>query len=413
MLGDARVAGRMADRLMELGVYVTAFSFPVVPRDQARIRTQMSAALTADDVDTAVAAFVQAAADVGARRHLGMRALIKARPGPGLELADVPEPTAGPGDVVIEVKRAAICGTDLHIYEWDDWAASTITTPVTIGHEFMGIAVEVGDQVKGVEVGDRIAGEGHITCGVCRNCRAGKGHLCRSTIGVGIHRDGGFADRVALPASNAYNVPDDIDDTAAAILDPLGNAVHTALSFDLVGEDVLITGAGPIGQMAAAVAQMAGARHVVVTDVSENRLEIARRMGATAAIGPGEASIRSTMADLGMVEGFDVALEMSGHPGALDDIVATINHGGEIALLGLYGQRPDIDLNQAIFKGLTIKGIYGREMFETWYKATGFLASGLDISPVISHTYPLEAFDEAFESLRSGSASKILFDLER
>lgn len=340
-----------------------------------------------------------------------MRALVKAERKPGLVLADVPEPVAGPTDVVVEVRRAAICGTDLHIYDWDDWAESTLSPPVTIGHEFVGVAVEVGDQVTGIREGDRIAGEGHITCGTCRNCRAGAAHLCRATIGVGIHRDGGFADRVVLPAGNAYLVPDEIGDDAAAILDPLGNAVHTALSFDLVGEDVLITGAGPIGQMAAAVAYRAGARHVVVTDVSDHRLEIARRMGATAAIHPGEESIRDTMSTLGMSEGFDVALEMSGHPSALDDIVATIIHGGKIALLGLYGQRPDIDLNQAILKGLTIRGIYGRELFETWYKATGMLRSGLDISPVITHTYPLEAFEEAFDQLRTGSASKILFDL--
>ncbi|HBM55022.1 MAG TPA: L-threonine 3-dehydrogenase [Acidimicrobiaceae bacterium] len=341
-----------------------------------------------------------------------MRALVKPRPGPGLELVDRPKPIVGPNDVAIAVKRAAICGTDLHIFDWDDWAASEVVTPVTVGHEFFGVVDAVGDQVKSVAVGERVAGEGHVTCGTCRNCRAGRQHLCRNTIGVGIHRNGGFADLVAIPVSNVYRVPDEIQDNAAAVLDPLGNAVHTTLSFDLVGEDVLITGAGPIGQMAAGVARVAGARHVVVTDTVEERRTIALRMGASRAVEPGTESLQAAMSELGMREGFDVGLEMSGHPAALDDMVSVINHGGRIALLGLYGRRPDVDMNTLIFKGLTVKGIYGREMFETWYKATGLLTSGLDVSPVISHVLPLEDFDEAFDLVRTGRASKVIFDLE-
>ena len=283
---------------------------------------------------------------------------------------------------------------------------------MTVGHEFFGVVDAVGDQVKSVAVGERVAGEGHVTCGTCRNCRAGRQHLCRNTIGVGIHRNGGFADLVAIPVSNVYRVPDEIQDNAAAVLDPLGNAVHTTLSFDLVGEDVLITGAGPIGQMAAGVARVAGARHVVVTDTVEERRTIALRMGASRAVEPGTESLQAAMSELGMREGFDVGLEMSGHPAALDDMVSVINHGGRIALLGLYGRRPDVDMNTLIFKGLTVKGIYGREMFETWYKATGLLTSGLDVSPVISHVLPLEDFDEAFDLVRTGRASKVIFDLE-
>ena len=340
-----------------------------------------------------------------------MRALIKSGPGPGLELVERPAPVVGPNDVAIAVKRAAICGTDLHIFDWDDWAASEVVTPVTVGHEFFGIVEAVGDQVSGIGIGERVAGEGHLTCGTCRNCRAGNRHLCRNTIGVGIHRDGGFADLVAIPASNVYRVPDEVDDNAAAILDPLGNAVHTALSFDLVGEDALITGAGPIGQLAAGVARLAGARHVVVTDTVEDRRNNALRMGASLAVEPGAESLESAMAELGMREGFDVGLEMSGHGAALDDLISVMNHGGRIALLGLYGRRPDIDMNALILKGLTVKGIYGREMFETWYKATGLLTAGLDVSPVISHVLPLEDFDEAFDLVRTGRASKVIFDL--
>lgn len=340
-----------------------------------------------------------------------MRALVKSEPGPGLVLTEVEAPTPGPNEVLVAVTHAAICGTDLHIEQWDSWAAENVATPVTLGHEFVGRVVGIGSQVETVDVGDRVVGEGHITCGRCRNCRAGAGHLCRNTVSVGIQRDGGFADLVVIPATNAYVVPDGIDDEVAAILDPLGNAVHTALSFDLVGEDVLVTGAGPIGQMAVAIARQAGARHIVITDVSDDRLKLAHQMGADRAVRAGVESVRSAMDELEIVEGFDVALEMSGHPNAIEDIFATINHGGKVALLGLYGGPANVDLNIAILKGLTIKGIYGRKMFETWYKATSMLGSGLNVAPVISHRLPLEKYQQAFDLLRAGTASKVVLEI--
>ncbi len=340
-----------------------------------------------------------------------MKALVKHHIGPGLELQEIPIPEPGPGEVRIAVRNAAICGTDLHIDAWDSWAAENVTPGVTVGHEFIGIVDAIAPDVATIAVGDRVSGEGHVVCGTCRNCRAGDSHNCRNVESVGIQRNGGFAEFVVIPATNAYVVADHVPDDVGSILDPLGNAVHTALSFDLVGEDVLITGAGPIGQMAAAIARHAGARHIVVTDVSEERLELARQLGASAAIQAGEANVRTTMEALGIVEGFDVALEMSGHPSAVQDILATVNHGGKVALLGLYGQTPDIDLNQAILKGLTIKGIYGREMFETWYKATSMLGSGLDIAPVITHNFPLEKFKDAFDALRAGTASKVVLNV--
>lgn len=341
-----------------------------------------------------------------------MRALVKPDAAPGLRLLDdveVPEP--GPGEVRITVRQAAICGTDLHIEAWDDWAAVNVTPGVTVGHEFVGVVDAVAPDVRGIEVGDRVAGEGHVVCGTCRNCRAGDGHLCRNVVSIGIQRDGGFADHVVLPATNAYVVADHVTDDVAAILDPLGNAVHTALSFDLVGEDVLITGAGPIGQMAAAIARHAGARHIVITDPSPTRRAVASQMGATAAIAPGSASLRSVMAELGMQEGFDVALEMSGAAPALADIVEYVNNGAKIALLGLFAEAPVVDVNQAILKGLTVKGIYGREMFDTWYKAVAMLGSGLDVTPVISHRFPLEDHVDAFAALRSGEASKVILEI--
>lgn len=341
-----------------------------------------------------------------------MRALVKPTPGPGLVLADVPLPAPGVNDVLIRITHAAICGTDLHIYNWDEWAARTLKPPLIVGHEFVGVVADVGAQVQHVKVGTRVVGEGHIVCGICRNCRAGAQHLCRNTIGVGIHRDGGFADYVCIPAHNAYAIPASLPDQVAAVLDPLGNAVHTALSFDLVGEDVLITGAGPIGQMASGICRHAGARHIVVTDLEPERLARAARMGATRVVNVGEESVRSVMADLGMTEGFDIALEMSGSPLAVDTIVDTINHGGEIGLLGLFAEPAELDLSMAILKGLTFKGVYGRKMFETWYKAVAMLESGLDITPVISHEMPLEEFDEAFALLRSGAASKIVLSLQ-
>ena len=340
-----------------------------------------------------------------------MKALVKTQPGAGLEYTDVAEPSVGPADVLIEVTHAAICGTDVHIYNWDDWAANTLEPPVVIGHEFVGRVVEVGDQVSTVEEGTRVVGEGHLVCGRCRNCRAGERHLCRETVGVGIQRDGGFAEFVAIPATNAYAVPETISDEIAAILDPLGNAVHTALSFDLVGEDVLITGAGPIGQMASAVCRHAGARHVVITDIEPARLETAAQMGATRAVNAGEASLETVMADLGMREGFDIALEMSGSPAALADVLRVTNHGAKVALLGLFADAALVDVNQAILKGLTVKGIYGREMFDTWYKAVAMLNSGLDVSPVISHRFPLSDFRAAFEVLLAGGASKVILEI--
>ena len=340
-----------------------------------------------------------------------MKALVKPGAAPGLELRDVAIPEPGPGEVRVAVKQAAVCGTDLHIEAWDAWAAANVTPGVTVGHEFVGIVDAVADEVQGIAIGDRVAGEGHVVCGVCRNCRAGDFHNCCDVVSVGIQRNGGFAEFVVIPATNAYVVADHVSDDVAAILDPLGNAVHTALSFDLVGEDVLITGAGPIGQMAAAIARHAGARHVVITDPSPTRLATARRMGASAAVAPGPESMRAVMAELGMVEGFDVALEMSGAAPALTDIVEHVNNGAKIALLGLFAEAPVVDVNQAILKGLTIKGIYGREMFETWYKAVAMLGSGLDVSSVISHRFALDDHEEAFATLRAGAASKVLLEI--
>ncbi len=340
-----------------------------------------------------------------------MKALVKPHAGPGLELRDVPVPEPGPGEVRIAVRQAAICGTDLHIEAWDDWAVANVTPGVVVGHEFVGVVDAVAPDVRGIEVGDRVAGEGHVVCGTCRNCRAGEFHNCRNVVSVGIQRDGGFAEHVVIPATNAYVIADHVSDDVAAILDPFGNAVHTALSFDLVGEDVLITGAGPIGQMAAAIARHAGARHVVVTDPSANRLETARRMGASAAVQPGAESLQRVMGELDMQEGFDVALEMSGAGSALADIVEHVNNGAKIALLGLFGEAPVVDVNQVILKGLTVKGIYGREMFDTWYKAVAMLSSGLDVSPVISHRFTLDEHEAAFAALRSGEASKVLLEV--
>lgn len=337
-----------------------------------------------------------------------MRALRKTAAGPGLQLTEVPRPEVGPNEVLIAVERMAICGTDLHIDEWDEWAAATVPPPLTIGHEFMGRVVEVGPQVSDVAVDMRVTAEGHVTCGVCRNCRAGRRHLCRNTVGIGVQRDGGFAEYVAVPAFNAYQVPDHIDDDTAAILDPLGNAVHTALAFDLVGEDVLVTGAGPIGLMAVAIAQRAGARHVVITDVNEVRLALAERMGATRAVDVRSTELRSVMTELGMEEGFDVGLEMSGAPSALQGMIDVMNHGGRVALLGIVPDGTGIAWNEVIFHGLTLQGIYGRKMFDTWYKASALLGEGLDVAPVISGTFPMSRYRDAFDALRHGDAAKIL-----
>ena len=337
-----------------------------------------------------------------------MRALVKARAERGIWMQDVEQPTVGHNDVLIQIKRSAVCGTDIHIFQWDDWAKSTIKVPTTIGHEFYGKIVECGSEVKGFVVGDRVSAEGHITCGVCRNCRAGRRHLCMNTLGVGVNRNGAFAEYVSVPAFNVFKLPPSISDDMAAILDPLGNATHIALSFDLVGEDVLITGAGPIGIMAVAIARYAGARHIVITDINDYRLELARKMGATRALNVSAESIDQTMIDLGMEEGFDVGMEMSGNPSAFRDMLRTMHHGGKIALLGIPPDEMSIDWTQVIFKGLVLKGIYGREMFETWYKMSSMLQSGLKIEPIITHHFAADEFQNAFELMESGQSGKII-----
>jgi threonine 3-dehydrogenase len=337
-----------------------------------------------------------------------MKALVKAKAERGIWMQDIPVPEVGHNDVLIRVNRSAICGTDIHIYQWDDWARHTIPVPLAVGHEFSGTIVECGIEVRGFEPGDRVSAEGHITCGVCRNCRAGRRHLCMSTKGVGVNRPGAFAEYIAVPAFNVFKLPDAITDDMAAILDPLGNATHTALSFDLVGEDVLITGAGPIGIMAVAIARYAGARHVVITDVNDYRLELARKMGASVALNVTRESIDDTMKALGMEEGFDVGMEMSGNPVAFRDLLRTMHHGGKVALLGIPPDDTAIDWNQVIFKGLILKGIYGREMFETWYKMSSMLQSGLNIEPVITHHFGIDEFQPAFELMESGKSGKVI-----
>ena len=339
-----------------------------------------------------------------------MRALVKSKPEPGIWLQDIEKPVPGHNDVLIKIHRTAICGTDIHIYKWDEWASKTIPVPLAIGHEFYGEIVECGSEVRGFKPGDRVSAEGHITCGVCRNCRAGRRHLCMNTTGVGVDRAGAFADFLAVPAFNVFRLPDAISDEMASILDPLGNATHTALSFDLVGEDVLITGAGPIGVMAVAIAKFAGARHVVITDINDYRLDLARKMGATVALNVGRESVEDTMKMLGMEEGFDVGLEMSGNPTAFRDMLKCMHHGGKIALLGIPPTDTSVDWNQVIFKGLVIKGIYGREMFETWYKMSSMLQSGLVIDPIITHRFPMADFQEAFELMASGQSGKVILD---
>jgi threonine 3-dehydrogenase len=311
---------------------------------------------------------------------------------------------------LIRVNKTAICGTDIHIYNWDEWASATIPVPMAVGHEFSGVIEDMGGEVKGLNPGDRVSGEGHITCGHCRNCRAGRRHLCRNTVGVGVNRQGCFAEYLVIPASNVFVLPEAVTDDIASILDPLGNAAHTALSFDLVGEDVLITGAGPIGIMAAAICRHVGARHVVITDVNDYRLDLAGKMGANRVVNVTRESLDDVMAELGMTEGFDVGLEMSGNPDAFRDLIRTMHHGGKVALLGIPPGDTAIDWNEVIFKGLIIKGIYGREMFETWYKMASMLQSGLDVTPVITHHFPIEAFQAGFDIMNSGSSGKVILD---
>ncbi|HVC83090.1 MAG TPA: L-threonine 3-dehydrogenase [Chloroflexota bacterium] len=337
-----------------------------------------------------------------------MKALVKRKQEPGLWLEDVPEPTIGINDLLIRVLRTGICGTDLHIFQWDAWAQRTIPTPLIVGHEFVGQVVTVGENVNDFHPGDIVSGEGHLVCGRCRNCLAGRRHLCAHTRGIGVNRDGAFAEYIALPMTNIWHHAPGIDLDVAAIFDPFGNAVHTALTFPVLGEDVLITGAGPIGIMAAGVARHAGARHIVITDVNSYRLSLAKKLGVTRAVDVRETSLAAVQADLGMQEGFDVGLEMSGNPAALRDMVANLAHGGRIAMLGVPSTEIAIDWNLVVFNMLTIKGIYGREMYETWYMMTVMLQSGLDISPVITHRFGFEDYQTAFEVAASGQAGKII-----
>ncbi|UCH24197.1 MAG: L-threonine 3-dehydrogenase [Deltaproteobacteria bacterium] len=339
-----------------------------------------------------------------------MKSLAKLKPEAGIWMDEAPVPDFGPNDIRIKVMKTAICGTDVHIYNWDEWSQKTIPVPMIIGHEFVGMVEAVGSEVEGLEAGDRVSGEGHITCGYCRNCRAGKRHLCRNTIGVGVNRQGCFAEYVTIPAGNAFKVSANISDDIAAILDPLGNATHTTLSFDLVGEDVLITGAGPIGIMAVAIANHVGARFVVITDVNDYRLNLAAKMGATRTLNATRDAIVPAMKELGMREGFDVGLEMSGSPEAFRDMLDHMNYGGKIALLGIPPKDIKVDMVQIVIKGLLLKGIYGREMFETWYKMATMLQSNLDISGIITHRFHVDQYEEAFNVMRSGQSGKVLLD---
>jgi threonine 3-dehydrogenase len=339
-----------------------------------------------------------------------MRALVKAKAEPGIWMGEVPVPEIGPNDVLIRVKKTAICGTDVHIYNWDEWAQRTVPVPLVTGHEFVGEVADFGSAVTEYRVGQRVSGEGHIVCGHCRNCRAGRGHLCRNTLGVGVQRHGAFADYVALPQHNVVAIPDDIPDEVAAIFDPLGNAVHTALSFDLVGEDVLVTGAGPIGIMGALVAQCVGARKVVITDINPARLALARKMRIHHVVDASREDLRDVMREEGMREGFDVGLEMSGSAAAFRDMIEVMNNGGKIAILGIAPTEFSIDWNKVIFKMLTLKGIYGREMFETWYKMIALVQGSLDVTGLITHRIGAEDYRAGFEAMRSGNAGKVVMD---
>jgi threonine 3-dehydrogenase len=339
-----------------------------------------------------------------------MKALVKSKSEPGLWLEDVPKPQIGVNDVLIKVSRTGICGTDLHIYKWDAWARTTIPVPMVVGHEFVGEVVETGGNVKDFLPGDLVSGEGHVVCGRCRNCLAGRRHLCADTKSIGVNRPGAFAEFLALPMTNVWHHNQSVDLEVAAIFDPFGNAVHTALSFPVLGEDVLITGAGPIGIMAAAVVRHAGARFVVITDINPFRLELARKMGVTLAVDTREFDLRRVQRKLGMVEGFDVGLEMSGNADAFREMLANMSHGGKIAMLGIPEKEMAIDWNTVVFSMLTIKGIYGREMYETWYKMTVMLQSGLDIRPVITHRFHYTEFQKGFDAMLSGCSGKVILD---
>ena len=340
-----------------------------------------------------------------------MKALVKSKAEPGLWLEDIPEPEIGINDVLVRVRYTGICGTDVHIYDWDEWAQSTIRVPMAIGHEFVGEVVVVGSNVNDFFAGDIVSGEGHVVCGRCRNCLAGRRHLCASTQGVGVNRPGAFAEFISLPMTNIWRPNPGVNQEVAAIFDPFGNAVHTALSFPVLGEDVLITGAGPIGIMAIPVVRHAGARKIVITDLNPFRLELARKMGATLAVNPGEISLKQVQKQLGMMEGFDVGLEMSGSTRALSDMISNMSHGGKIAILGIPAKEMPMDWRQVIFNMITIKGIYGREMYDTWYKMSVMIESGLDISPVITHRFAFEDFQQGFDAMISGQTGKVVLDL--
>ncbi len=339
-----------------------------------------------------------------------MKALVKSKPQPGIWLEDIPVPEYGINDVLIEICKTAICGTDIHIYRWDDWAGKTIPVPMPVGHEFVGKIKAVGRNVRDFKPGDIVSGEGHLVCGRCRNCLAGRRHLCMKTSGVGVNRPGAFAEFLSIPVTNVWYCDPRISMDILACFDPLGNAVHTALSFDILGEDVLITGAGPIGCMAAAIARHAGARHVVVTDVNPYRLNMAAQMGATRVVDIRTERIEDIQKELGMKEGFDVGLEMSGNPDALTSMLINMCHGGKVALLGIFSEKTAVDWDIVVFNGLTIKGIYGREMYETWYKMTSMIQSGLDITPVISHHFHYTEYEKAFQVMMSGKSGKVILD---
>jgi len=339
-----------------------------------------------------------------------MKALVKKSPEVGIWMDDVPMPNCGTNDVKIKITHTALCGTDLHIYKWDDWAQRTLELPLVTGHEFCGIIEEIGPGVTHFKEGDRVSGEGHITCGYCRNCRAGKRHICHKTVGVGIQRPGAFAEFLVIPESNVWPIHKDIPSEIAAFFDPFGNATHTALSFEMTGEDVLITGAGPIGVMAVAICKFVGARNIVITDINEYRLELARKLGATKAINISKENLKDYYSELNIVNGFDVGLEVSGNPSAFKDMLSHMYHGGNVALLGLLPESTQINWDEIIFKGLNIKGIYGREMYETWYKMTQMLRSGLDISNVLTHRLPVDDFQQAFEIMQKGQCGKIVLD---
>ncbi len=339
-----------------------------------------------------------------------MKALVKKYSRPGLWLEDVPEPTIGINDVLIRIHKTGICGTDLHIYEWDDWAQATIPVPMTVGHEFVGEIVEVGSNVADFHPGELVSGEGHVVCGRCRNCLAGRRHLCAKTAGIGVNRPGAFAEYLALPMTNIWRLNPSVPEEIAAIFDPFGNAVHTALSFPVLGEDVLVTGAGPIGIMAAAVARHAGARYVVITDLNPYRLELARKMGVTLAVNPTETTLKEVQKKLGMQEGFDVGMEMSGNAVAFREMLDNMSHGGRIAMLGIPSKEMSMDWRSVIFNMLTIKGIYGREMYETWYKMTVMIESGLDITPVITHRLDYTEYERGFAAMHTGSSGKVVLN---